>query len=123
MQGVSAIVLAGASGEAMAWGPGHMAGTPRPGARGMAMIAAHRDTHFAFLEDVTPGDPITVANADGTAHHFTVTGTKARVWRILRTRHFTKNMKIQARQISKPTITRSFLNPKSLDLMFKAPFN
>ena len=80
VQGESAIVLAGASGEALAWGPGHMAGTPRPGARGTAMIAAHRDTHFAFLEDVTPGDPITVTNADGTAHHFTVTGTKIVRW-------------------------------------------
>ena len=35
----SAIVLAGASGEAMAWGPGHMAGTPTPGDNGTAIIA------------------------------------------------------------------------------------
>lgn len=79
-QNESAIVLAGASGEAMAWGPGHMAGTPRPGDNGTAMIAAHRDTHFAFLEDVSAGEVIDVTTADGTTHHFTVTGTKIVRW-------------------------------------------
>lgn len=76
----SAIVLAGASGEAMAWGPGHMAGTPKPGDNGISIIAAHRDTHFAFLEHVAPGDQIDVTNADGSQHAFRVTGTKIVRW-------------------------------------------
>ncbi|MEP0069458.1 class GN sortase [Pyruvatibacter sp.] len=76
----SAIVLAGASGEAMAWGPGHMAGTPKPGDNGISIIAAHRDTHFAFLEHVAPGDDISVTNADGSRHAFRVTGTKIMRW-------------------------------------------
>lgn len=76
----SAIVLAGASGEAMAWGPGHMAGTPKPGDNGISIIAAHRDTHFAFLEHVAPGDDISVTNADGSRHAFRVTGTKIVRW-------------------------------------------
>ncbi|MEO0961206.1 MAG: class GN sortase [Pseudomonadota bacterium] len=76
----SAIVLAGASGEAMAWGPGHMAGTPKPGDNGISIIAAHRDTHFAFLEQVMPGDAISVTNADGSRHAFRVTGTRIVRW-------------------------------------------
>ncbi|MGD1935271.1 MAG: class GN sortase [Candidatus Phaeomarinobacter sp.] len=76
----SAIVLAGASGEAMAWGPGHMAGTPTPGDNGVSIIAAHRDTHFAFLEHVKQGDEITVTNADGSEHTFRVTGTQIVRW-------------------------------------------
>lgn len=76
----SAIVLAGASGEAMAWGPGHLAGTPKPGDKGVSIIAAHRDTHFAFLEHVQAGDDIAVTNADGSRHQFKVTGTKVVRW-------------------------------------------
>jgi len=78
--GESAIVLSGASGEAMAWGPGHMDGTPQPGDQGISVIAAHRDTHFAFLEHVAPGDEISVTNADGSAHAFRVTGTRIVRW-------------------------------------------
>lgn len=78
--GKSAIVLAGASGEAMAWGPGHMAGTPPPGARGISVIAAHRDTHFAFLKEVAQGDVIEVARADGETHRFRVTGMRIVRW-------------------------------------------
>ena len=71
----SAIVLASASGQAMAFGPGHMAGTPTPGARGLSVIAAHRDTHFAFLQDVKIGDEFTITNQDGSTHTFQVTDT------------------------------------------------
>jgi len=71
--GKSAIVLAGASGEAMAFGPGLMAGTPPPGARGTAIIAAHRDTHFRFLQELKQGDEIRITNADGARHVFHVT--------------------------------------------------
>ena len=44
----SAIVLAGSSGQALAFGPGHVARTPDVGEPGVAVYAAHRDTHFAF---------------------------------------------------------------------------
>lgn len=71
--GASAIVFADASGEAMAFGPGHMRNTPLPGARGTSIISAHRDTHFAFLENVKPGDTVTLTMADGLPRRFTVT--------------------------------------------------
>jgi sortase A len=70
------IVLEGASGAAMAFGPGHMPNTPPIGAAGTAIIAAHRDTQFAFLGALGPGDWISVTTADGQHHGFRVTETR-----------------------------------------------
>jgi sortase A len=61
----SAIVLAGSSGQALAFGPGHVELTPDVGERGVAVYAAHRDTHFRFLRDVAVGDEIDVTRGDG----------------------------------------------------------
>jgi sortase A len=46
----SVIVLAGSSGQALAFGPGHVELTPDAGERGVAVYSAHRDTHFRFLK-------------------------------------------------------------------------
>ncbi len=72
----SAIILAGASGEALAFGPGHLTNTPAPGMRGTSVIAAHRDTHFAFLKDVEIGDAIHLDAIDGTRHIYIVDDLK-----------------------------------------------
>ncbi|MBB4185374.1 class GN sortase [Sinorhizobium terangae] len=61
----SAIVLAGASGEALAFGPAWLANTPLPGDEGTSVIAAHRDTHFRWLKDVSPGDLLVLTRKDG----------------------------------------------------------
>ena len=61
----SAIVLSGSSGQALAFGPGHVELTPDAGERGVAVYSAHRDTHFRFLRDVVVGDEIDVTRADG----------------------------------------------------------
>ena len=61
----SAIVLAGSSGQALAFGPGHLELTPDAGERGVAVYAAHRDTHFRFLRDVGIGDEIDITRSDG----------------------------------------------------------
>jgi sortase A len=58
--GVDLIVLAGVSGRTLAFGPGHVGGSAVPGAPGTAIVTAHRDTHFRFLERVKPGDEIIV---------------------------------------------------------------
>lgn len=63
--GASAIVLAGTSGQALAFGPGHIDQTVDAGERGVAVYAAHRDTHFRFLKDVIIGDVIEVTRSDG----------------------------------------------------------
>jgi sortase A len=61
----STVVLAGSSGQALAFGPGHVERTPEAGERGVAVYAAHRDTHFRFLRDVVAGDEIDVTRSDG----------------------------------------------------------
>lgn len=61
----SAVVLAGSSGQALAFGPGHVEGTPDAGEPGVAVYSAHRDTHFAFLKHVVIGDEIDVTRSDG----------------------------------------------------------
>jgi sortase A len=66
----SAIVLAGSSGQALAFGPGHVELTPDAGERGVAVYSAHRDTHFRFLKDVTVGDEIDVTRRDGKAFRY-----------------------------------------------------
>ena len=78
--GESAIVLSGASGEALAFGPGHLRGTAQPGRPGVAVFAAHRDTHFRFLREVQPGDVIVVTREDGTSVSFTAGPGRVARW-------------------------------------------
>lgn len=54
--GADLIVLAGASGRTLAFGPGHLDGTPPPGAEGNSVIGGHRDTSLRFLARLRPGD-------------------------------------------------------------------
>ncbi len=76
----SAIVLAGGSGQALAFGPGHLEGTPEAGAPGTAVYAAHRDTHFAFLSRIRPGDEVVVTRRDGTVVRFRITRAEVVRW-------------------------------------------
>ncbi|MBR1276414.1 class GN sortase [Bradyrhizobium sp. AUGA SZCCT0283] len=71
----STIVLAGSSGQALAFGPGHVERTPDAGERGVAVYSAHRDTHFAFLKNVVIGDEINVMRSDGKQFHYRVDAT------------------------------------------------
>jgi len=71
----STIVLAGSSGQALAFGPGHVERTPDAGERGVAVYSAHRDTHFAFLKNVVAGDEINVTRSDGKQFHYRVDAT------------------------------------------------
>ncbi|MEP6768233.1 MAG: class GN sortase [Acidobacteriota bacterium] len=63
--GADIIVLAGASGRTLAFGPGHLDGSAAPGARGNCVFSAHRDTHFAFLRGISPGEEILLQGPDG----------------------------------------------------------
>ncbi|MHB8271103.1 class GN sortase [Bradyrhizobium sp.] len=71
----SAIVLAGSSGQALAFGPGHVELTPDAGERGVAIYSAHRDTHFRFLKDVLIGDEIVITRNDGKVFRFRADGS------------------------------------------------
>ena len=68
----SYIVLAGASGRTMAFGPGHVDGTAMPEQIGNCAISAHRDSQFAVLRQVEIGDPIVLQTRDGGAIRYRV---------------------------------------------------
>jgi sortase A len=75
-----AIVLHGSSGQALAFGPGHVETTPHAGSAGTAVYSAHRDTHFRFLKDVVAGDEIAVTLRSGETHRFRVTHMSVVRW-------------------------------------------
>ena len=62
------IVLAGTTGKSLAFGPGHVVSSAAPGTDDNVAIAAHRDTHFAFLEHITPGEVVFLETPDGVRH-------------------------------------------------------
>jgi len=69
---VNLIVLAGDSGRTLAFGPGHSAASAPPGAEGLSIISGHRDTHFATLRHLKPGDTIVVHTPDAKRTEYTV---------------------------------------------------
>jgi len=71
-QGVDLIVLEGESGSTLAFGPGHMAGSARPGTPGNSVICGHRDTSFRFLEWVHIGDLCILETPNGRRNTFKV---------------------------------------------------
>ena len=76
----SYVALAGSSGQALAFGPGHVEGTPEAGEPGTAVYAAHRDTQFRSLGRLAVGDPITVVRRDRRTVRFRVTGRRVVPW-------------------------------------------
>jgi sortase A len=73
--GASAIVLEGSSGQALAFGPGHVELSSEAGEPGVVVYSAHRDTHFRFLKDVKVNDLISVTRRDGQVFFYRVTHT------------------------------------------------
>jgi sortase A len=66
------LVLAGASGRTLAWGPGHLDDSAPLGAPGNAVVSAHRDTHFRFVRTLAEGDEVIVELPDGARRHYRV---------------------------------------------------
>ena len=75
-RGIERFVLAGANGRTIAFGPGHVFGTPLPGAAGNSVIGAHRDTHFAFLRALRPGEDIVIQKSAATTRRYRVSGAE-----------------------------------------------
>ncbi|RKZ49693.1 MAG: class GN sortase [Gammaproteobacteria bacterium] len=73
--GIDRIVLAGASGSSLAFGPGHLFGSPLPGQQGNTVIAGHRDTHFRFLKDIKRGELIRLQSNKGRTIDYEVSET------------------------------------------------
>ena len=70
------MVLEGGSGQALAFGPGLLASSGRPGESRTTVIAAHRDTHFEQLEALQSGDPIALQDSSGRWYDYRVVGTR-----------------------------------------------
>lgn len=72
---VDQIVLSGATGESLAFGPAKLAASAAPG-KGPTVIAGHRDTHFRFLQHVQTGDRFILQRRDGERLRYRVTARR-----------------------------------------------
>ena len=75
------IVLSGASGRTLAFGPGHVDGTADPDETGNCVISAHRDTQFSVLRHVQLGEEIVLQTRKGKTIRYRV-----RAIRVIRSR-------------------------------------
>ncbi|WP_417516632.1 class D sortase [Minwuia sp.] len=78
------VVLDSASGKAMAWGPGHVAGSTLPGNPGLSAIGGHRDSHLAFLGELGPGTEVIVERPAHPDRSYRITHAEvvdSRIWR------------------------------------------
>lgn len=72
VSGEQHIVLRGDNGQALAFGPGHLPGSARPGETGNIIISAHRDTHFSFLENIRENDSLELQTLTGKSYRYRV---------------------------------------------------
>ncbi|GAA3950546.1 class GN sortase [Allohahella marinimesophila] len=70
--GSAYVVLNGTSGQALAFGPGHVEASAAPDAVGRIILAGHRDTHFAELKHVRENDVFTLEDTRGALRRYTV---------------------------------------------------
>ena len=70
--GLERLVLAGDSGNALAFGPGHANASAQLGTEGLAVIGGHRDTHFAFLRHLSRGASLELQLPDGSWRNYLV---------------------------------------------------
>ena len=59
------IVLNGAYGRTLAFGPGYVEASAFPGSNGTTVFTGHRDTHFRFLQTLREGDELKLETAKG----------------------------------------------------------
>lgn len=72
----SFVVLSDASGEAMAFGPGLVAGNPDNAARETIAVGGHRDTHLAFMEHLEIGSLLFLESRDGNSYPYVLKDKK-----------------------------------------------
>jgi sortase A len=71
-QGIDLIVLNGAYGRTLAFGPGYAESSSFPGSTGTAVLTGHRDTHFEFLKRLKEDDEIMLETAAGSTQRYLV---------------------------------------------------
>ena len=64
--GVEQLVLAGDSGNVLAFAPGYTRSSVSLGEPGITLFSGHRDTHFNFLKDLVAGDELLIQGPTGT---------------------------------------------------------
>ena len=69
---IDQIILEGDTGNVLAFGPGRMLWSARPGQEGNTIISGHRDTNFHFLKDIETGDTLELEAKDGIKRVFLV---------------------------------------------------
>lgn len=72
---VEQYVLQGASGRNLAFGPAHIGVSSSPSQSGNIVISGHRDTHFAWLRDLQPGDELLLERRDRRWRRYRVSET------------------------------------------------
>jgi len=70
--GIDQIVLEGAYGRTLAFGPGHVESTGPLEGSDSIILTGHRDTHFRFLEKLHVGETILLQARTGVWHRFVV---------------------------------------------------
>ena len=73
---VEQYVLEGASGQALAFGPGRLTESAAPGEPGVLVIAGHRDTHFRFLNKLEKGSTVYLDRPTANTVAYVVTDTR-----------------------------------------------
>ena len=74
--GIDQIVLEGAYGRTLAFGPGHVESSRPLGESGAIILTGHRDTHFAFVRRLETGDALMLETAAGRSLRYRVTDTR-----------------------------------------------
>ena len=75
-QNIQQIVLAGATGRTLAFGPGMLMASYDFQEEGATAIAGHRDTHFSFLQHIELDSIIDIENASGEQLQYRVIETQ-----------------------------------------------
>jgi sortase A len=73
---IELIVLNGAYGRTMAFGPGYAESSAFPGSPGTTILIGHRDTHFYFLRRLRRQDEIVIETVQRTSERYVVQGSQ-----------------------------------------------
>jgi sortase A len=71
-KGIDLIVLNGAYGRTLAFGPGYAESSAFPGSSGTTILTGHRDTHFSFLKRLERNDEIVIETAGRSWHRYRI---------------------------------------------------
>jgi sortase A len=74
-QNIDLIVLNGAYGRTLAFGPGYLESSAAPGSIGTTILTGHRDTHFRFLQRLKEGDEVLLMTRNRQQHRYRVSST------------------------------------------------